>query len=173
MYTRLIISVLTEDVAERVAKEVLGGKGEVIENVFAGTYGIRIPFENWIWEQGEVYDFLYSEETRKILGANPSDLMYYEVGGKEREIDFKELYPSSGFWNLGGRFQISTSLGCIYWGNRKLIEIERVGTLSGMKVLQEPDMKEGLSKVYRRGFLSIFKKTEKIWETEFKDILEF
>lgn len=177
--TDLVINVLTEENATKLKEHIFGKSVDIVRGSYSGTFGIRLSFKEWLFSNtSRAYKFLYSGETEKLIGMKPEDLCYYEFfwdGTEYEEIDFIELFPVGGFYMFDKEKVITLeySNGKIFY--RELYcycrTTDAESVLNLLNVDKNPLVKSGLSKIYRRGFLTDRSKIE--WKRILEDFLTY
>lgn len=177
MATSLIIQVLTEEDAKTLNNKIFRNLAEMVKGTYSGTYGLMIPFEDWnsYAHSSTVSKFLYGEPKIEL---KPSELMYYEFSrtwNRCEEVGFYELYPTIGIYRFDkeGTMQIEPTSRRILYKGKHVCRIDEVYKVK--KFIEEnndPLIKSGISKIYRRGFIDnkaiLFE-----WINVLIDILEF
>lgn len=118
--------------------------------------------------------FLYDELVPKLIKMKPSELGYYEyrIGWNYcEEVDFSELFPMAGSYSFDkeGVVKLQKKIGRIYYRNNHICSVNDTSVIRYW-IERDPIFKNGISKIYRRGFIDI--KTKYKWINElYPDIL--
>ena len=182
METSLIIQVLAEEHANKLINEIFSLEPslslKVVRGSLSGTFGIKIGFKAWYKSIKAVPEFLFGEKVEKITSMKPSELGYYEILPDIEELDivpFYELFPVAGYYKFGKKseFEFEPSTEYIYYRGNRTYKITDIFQICGW-VHRNPDQRKisGLSKLYRRGFISMYDDLYERWSQELKDILQ-
>ena len=175
--TDLIIQTLTEDDAFLLKERIFKDLARIVKGAYSGTFGLKISFADWIDPDlsNIMAKFLYDELVSKLIGMEPSELGYYEYRENWNyceEVDFSELFPMAGFYSFdSGKVVTLSNHGLIYYKEKSYCRVEAVDTIKRwIEKNEDPLIRSGLSKIYRRGF--IHRDIRVKWKHELKDILQ-
>ena len=144
--TYLIINTLTEEQARKL-KSFFGDKPRIVKGTETGSYGVLIPFKDWIKSKNyNIQGFLWSDKVYELIGLQPTELRYLEAWIEEKrveEIDYSELFPVGGFW-IFGSLKYNPERGTVYYHGMRIAK-------SSLK--EAKDIREEVSKLYRRGII--------------------
>ncbi len=173
--TDLIIQTLTEDDARTLKEKIFSERNlaKVIKGSYSGTFGLKVSFKDWFSSEYSkiVAKFLYKES---VIKMKPSELGYYEYGtgwNYCEEVDFSELFPIAGFYSFDkeGVVKLQQNIGRIYYRDNHICSVNDTSVI-GYWIERDPIFKNGISKIYRRGFID--KETKYKWINElYPDIL--
>ena len=179
MTTDLIIQVLTEDDAFLLKERIFKDLAKKVKGTYSETFGLKISFADWLDPDLSkiVAKFLYDESVPKLIGMKPSELGYYEYQegwGYCEEVNFTELFPDSGFYNFDPEktIQLEYSTDRIFYKGKGFCYLSSIDAIAWwVQQNDDPLIREGLSKIYRRGYFLGDLRIK--WKNELKNILLF